>query len=147
MQKQYTLTIKAPIEKSFATATEKPSMEHWMQGDIFTHFKTLRDSDSPVGTKFKHIIRGFFDIEGEVIAYQNPLVFGIGLQAGPLKGTIMYRFEELENTETKLTCDLEILDGTKARRIASKTFFPIIHKLITKHLESLKQLAEEQQDG
>lgn len=143
MKKQYSIIFETPINKAFDSVAKEQNMNRWMEGDVKTQFVTQPHWENPVGDKFIQNIHGFFDLEGEVIAYKNPFLLEVALKAGPIKSKITYQFEELEKNKTNLKCDVELMEETKAWRLASRTFLPLIHKFMMKHLEDLKKLAEE----
>lgn len=143
MQKQFLVIAKAPIEKVFAALSELDKVKKWMRGSVRTKFKNLTNQENPVGVKFSQNFMGLMELDGEILSYDPPREFGMGLQSLGLKGTLFYNLQEIEAFETKLAINLEVFDGTAKAKILLQTFWPIYEKIIDSHLKSIVKLAEE----
>ena len=142
MKINHTLIINAPIDNVFDFVDKDEKIKHWMEGELKTEIQGHMYKDSPVGAKFINKVPGILEWEGEIIAYRKPEIFGVGLKKGNLRGTMFYGFKMLDDNITELKGDLEIGEGTKVQKVLLKTLSPIIEKILDKHLQTIKKLAE-----
>lgn len=144
MERHYSITIRAPIEKAFACVDDNEKIRQWLGGQLETTHKTIKDTDDPVGTKFRHNIRGILELDGEIIAYKKPFLLGSGMswKNDLLKGALFYHFKPISDTTTRLDCEVEIFDGSKAKAAIVSAVFPLFDMLIKSQLKSIKKLAE-----
>ena len=142
MKKKSSILINADIEKVFSCFDDESKIHQWMAGQLTTEFITARDPENPVGTKFRQRVHNLIELDGEVIAYQSPLLLGIGWKAKGLTGTITYNFLEVSENKTKISSDLEVFDGDGKGKLAATLLSPISHVLMESHLKGLKKLSE-----
>jgi uncharacterized protein YndB with AHSA1/START domain len=144
MQKKFNILINADIEIVFSCFEDENKIHNWMEGRLTTEFTTARDPKSPVGAKFKQRVENLIELEGEVIAYQSPILLGIGWKASGLKGTITYNFLDIPENKTKISCDLEIFDGGESGKSDLALLLPLFHDLMKSQLKGIKKLSEQE---
>jgi uncharacterized protein YndB with AHSA1/START domain len=143
MERTFTVTINAPIEKAFSAVDDESKIRQWMGGKLVTTYKNLKDYENPVGTKFKQKIIGGISMEGEIIAYTKPILLGVAGHNPWFKSALFYHFKPLTDTTTKLVCNLDIAVGSKRKKMLVKMLRPVINSLMRKQIQGIKRLAEE----
>jgi hypothetical protein len=143
MQRLYTQDINASALKTFSCLTNPEKMRQVLDGQAIPQLKTLQDFDSPVGTKFHQNIAGLVEFDGEIIAFQPPTDFGIGVEVMGIRGTIFYNLKEIDDAHTRLNFNLELFDGSTVTKILISTLMPLFESTIQKYLDSIKNLAEQ----
>jgi uncharacterized protein YndB with AHSA1/START domain len=147
MTKSFYIIIKAPIERVFDAVDKEENIKKWMGGLLKTEYKSLKDAENPVGTKFLHKISGLAEIEGEVIAYQKPVLLGVGQHYKNVSGTVFYHFKPLEDQSTEIKCDLEVFEGSAVKTLLVKSLFPLFETLIQRQLDGIKAIAENEDNN
>lgn len=142
MNKSFNLIVNASIERVFDAVDREENIKKWMGGLLKTEYKTLKDAENPVGTKFLHKISGLAEIEGEVIAYQKPVLLGVGQHYKNVSGTVFYHFKPLEDHSTEIKCDLEVFEGNGVKKVLVNSLFPLFETLMQRQLDGIKAIAE-----
>ena len=75
------ININAPIERVFECIADQEQQKLWVDGLVGIEYTSEWKEDNPVGTQFKQrLLKGpkkvEYEFEGEILAYQNPKLFG-----------------------------------------------------------------------
>jgi hypothetical protein len=142
MIKKYSINIKNSLEKTFETLHDGQKVHKWMDGQLVTEYPRI--DGRMEGMKFHQTYRPFWELDGEVIAFKEPFLLGVGFQANVLKtkGTYFYHLNYLSDNETEVVLELEIADYNALQKKVVNMMLPVINKVVKAHLNSLKERAE-----
>ena len=143
MVMKFSRIIEAPIDVCFSALLGNVRVRRWLGGELETEFSVLAE-ESMEGSGFRESYPPFWELTGEVTAFNRPTLISVEFTANVLntKGNSAHRFKELGPNKTELNLDLEIVDDTVAKRAALQLVKGQIDKFCTAQLETTKQVAE-----
>src|SRR5262245_17986770 len=144
MAANYSMEVKAPIDKLFEYVDDKEKMKLWMDGLEETTYVTQRDPANPVGTKFKQKIREggrVQEYDGEVLAYEKPKRIAVRIGNKMFDAIADYRFTPThDGTRLDYTC--EVTCHHWLARVMKVLFGWFMKRILRKQMAKLKELAE-----
>jgi uncharacterized protein YndB with AHSA1/START domain len=141
---KHRLEIDAPIERVFALVDDPEKVKLWMRGLQETVYKTKRNRQQPVGTRFTQRMkqgRRLAEYEGEVIAYEKPTHLALRIGTETFAFDIDYRLTDLGG-RTLLEYTATGADPKGTARPAGAFFAWITRRISGKQMRRLKQIAE-----
>jgi hypothetical protein len=137
---KHQLDIGAPIEEAFSWIQDPAKQKEWIEGLTGTTWLDEVSADDPVGTKFRWRMEEngkVREIEGEVIEYYRPNIYGVHLNYPNFTFENIFRLESL----TTRSCRLHYKCTIASQEILAKTLGSLyLLKAQTKIKKQLKKL-------
>ncbi|MFC7440092.1 SRPBCC family protein [Laceyella putida] len=145
MRFTYQIQLNVAIKEAFDWLVDPQKQQQWKTGLKETKWLELYNPENPVGIRFTQTYRNGkteWELDGEVVEYYQPHVYGLRLNNGPLIEETIYRLEPL----TTQSCRLHLNCAVHSRTVIAKpkeflTFLPTRTNHI-KQLRCLKQRLE-----
>jgi uncharacterized protein YndB with AHSA1/START domain len=141
---RHTLEIDAPIERVFALVDDPQKIKLWMRGLEETVYKTKRNRQHPVGTRFTQRIkqgRRISEYDGEVTAYERPTHLALRIGNDQFAFDVDYRLADLGG-RTRLEYTATGADPKGLARPAGAFFALVTRRISAKQMRRLKAVAE-----
>jgi uncharacterized protein YndB with AHSA1/START domain len=141
---RHTLEIDAPIEQVFALLDDPQKIKLWMHGLEETVYKTKRNRQQPVGTRFTQRLkqgRRISEYDGEVTAYERPTHLALRISNDSFAFDVDYRLADLGG-RTRLEYTATGADPKGLARPAGAFFALVTRRISAKQMRRLKAVAE-----
>ncbi len=143
MQKQYSELIDAPLQLVFQCITDEQHLPRlWNEQEAKIDFRNNRDFHDPVGSKFHQKISNLVEFDGEVLAYNPPREFGIGIDVAGLRGMAFYELTEIDKRKTRLDFNLEFFDAAPEKHALLQNSWSLFEQAIERVLKAVKTTSE-----
>ncbi len=146
MQIKTAIEIEAPIGVVWPLLDADENLKLWMPDVVETTYPEGKSEGNPVGTRFVQRIREGGRIstyQGEVTAYEPHRLLGVRLgDERNFVTDVTYRLSEQGNA-TRLDYDCQIRLKNWLGRIMSVIGIPMARRIVARHMENLKRVAEE----
>jgi uncharacterized protein YndB with AHSA1/START domain len=144
MKSTYSIDIAAPQNRVFEYVDEDDKVKEWVDGLMETSYPEGKNTDTPVGTKFKQKLKEGGRIKeytGEVTKYDKPHLICIRLYDKMFTVDVCYRFTAIPQG-TRLSYESEITFHNWFSRMMGKFFAGESQRILEKQMLKLKELAE-----
>ncbi|AUS10237.1 hypothetical protein C1X05_16295 [Laceyella sacchari] len=146
MQFTYQIEFNAPIEEVFHWLVDPQQQQEWKTELLETKWLELYNPENPVGIRFTQTVRqgkNTLELDGEVIEYYHPNIYGVKINKGSLSEEIIYRLEPLTSKQCRLHFKCTVQSRTAASK--PKEWFAFLPSRFhhVKQLQRLKQQIEQ----